>query len=91
MEDLKAVEKVNLFLEEIQKQGIEVGYGDTAFICNDGVVIVSAYPEKGGMELTVIANRQDMDYDLGITKQDVKDFRLFSELGKELCKGDANE
>ena len=33
-------DKINLFLEELEKQGIEIA-GETAILCNDGVVMLS--------------------------------------------------
>jgi len=62
-------DKINLFLEELEKRYIEIN-GETAFICNDGAVLFSPN-EDGGVDIFVVRNPVHIDYDLGITDEDI--------------------
>ena len=63
-------EKINLFLEELEKRGVEI-HGETAFICNDGAVLFSPN-ENGAVGIMLVRNPVHIDYCLGITDKDVE-------------------
>lgn len=75
-------DKINLFLEEVEKQGIEVS-GETAFICNDGAVLLIPN-EGGGVDITLVRNPIKLDYNLGITEADIEIWKVTGELAEEL-------
>lgn len=81
-------EKVNLFLEELEKQGIEIT-GETAFICNDGAVLFSPN-ERGAVDIILVRNPVKIDYTLGITDQDVEFWATTDEILKEM-EGEQSE
>ena len=75
-------DKINLFLEELEKQGVEIS-GETAFICNDGAVLF--YPnENGGVDIMLVRNPVKIDYELGITEEDVELWKTTADLMCEL-------
>ena len=77
-------DKINLFLEELEKRSIEI-HGETAFICNDGAVLFSPN-ENSGVDIFVVRNPVHIDYDLGITDDDIalwKTIEDFMEAGDE--------
>jgi hypothetical protein len=71
-------DKINLFLEELEKRGIEI-YGETAFICKDGVVLFIPN-EHGGVDITLVRNLRPIDYELGITDEDMELWKATEEL-----------
>ena len=75
-------EKINLFLEELEKQGIEIT-GETAFICNDGAVLFIPN-ERGAVDIILVRNPVKIDYTLGITDQDVELWATTDEILKEM-------
>lgn len=81
-------EKINLFLEELEKQGIEIT-GETAFICNDGAVLFSPN-ERGAVDIILVRNSVKIDYTLGITDQDVELWATIDEILKEM-EGEQSE
>lgn len=82
-EDHKMVEdKINLFLEELEKQDIEIA-GETAILCNDGVVMFMPN-EEGKVDIGVVRNLVKLDYTLGITDKDVELWGTAGEIMQEL-------
>ena len=75
-------EKISKFLEELEKQGIEIA-GETAFICNDGAVLFSPN-ERGAVDIILVRNPIHIDYDLGITDKEVEFWATTGEILKEL-------
>lgn len=75
-------DKINLFLEELEKQGIEID-GETAVLCND-VVILFMPNEEGKVDIGVVRNPVKFDYELGITDKDVELWSTAGELMQEL-------
>ena len=75
-------EKVALFLEELEKQGIEIT-GETAFICNDGAVLFTPN-ERGAVDIILVRNPVKIDYTLGITDKEVELWTTTDEILKEL-------
>ena len=75
-------EKINLFLEELEKRGIEIN-GETAFICNDGAVLFSIN-ERGAVDILLVRNPIKIDYNLGITDTDMELWKAIGELMQEL-------
>jgi hypothetical protein len=63
-------EKVAKFLEELEKRGVEIA-GETAFICNDGVILFTPN-ERGAVDIFLVRNPVEIDYTLGITDKDVE-------------------
>lgn len=75
-------EKINLFLEELEKQGIEIN-GETAFICNDGAVLFSPN-ENEAVDIILVRNPIHINYDLGITDKDIELWKTTGELMQAL-------
>ena len=75
-------EKVSRFLEELEKQSIEIT-GETAFICNDGAVLFTPN-ERGAVDIILVRNPVKIDYTLGITDKDVELWATTDEILKEL-------
>ena len=79
-------EKVALFLEELEKLGIEIT-GETAFICNDGAVLFCPN-ERGAVDIILVRNPVKIDYTLGITDKEVELWATTDEILKELEEGE---
>lgn len=75
-------DKINLFLEELEKRGIEIA-GETAFICKDGVIMFVPN-ERGAVDIMLVRNLVEIDYNLGITDEDVERWNTTAELMQEL-------
>lgn len=75
-------DKINLFLEELEKQGIEIA-GETAFICKDGVIMFVPN-ERRAVDIMLVRNPVEIDYELGITDDDVKLWKTTEDLMQEL-------
>ena len=75
-------EKISKFLEELEKQGIEIT-GETAFICNDGAVLFSPN-ERRAVDIILVRNPVKIDYTLGITDNEVELWATTDELMQEL-------
>lgn len=75
-------DKINLFLEELEKRGIEIN-GETVFICNDGAVIFSIN-ENEAVDILLVRNPVKIDYELGITDEDMELWKTTTELMQEL-------
>lgn len=75
-------EKIELFLGELEKQGIEIT-GETAILCNDGVVMFMPN-EEGKVDIGVVRNLVKRDYTLGITDSDVELWRTVGSIVKEM-------
>lgn len=80
------IDKINAFLDELEKRGMEIG-GETCFICNDGAVLFIPN-ERGAVDITVVRNPIPIDYDLGITDEDAKLWGLAEDLMEELGGGE---
>ena len=78
-------EKISKFLEELETRGIEIT-GETAFICNDGVVLFSPN-ERGAVDIILVRNPVKIDYTLGITDKEVEFWTTTGEILKELEDG----
>ena len=75
-------DKIILFLEELEKREIEV-HGETAFICKDGVVLF-APNERGALDIMLVRNPVHIDYELGITDNEVELWKTTAEIMQEL-------
>ena len=75
-------EKIELFLEELEKQGVEIA-GETVILCNDGVVMFMPN-EEGKVDIGVVRNLVKLDYTLGITDSDVELWRTVGSIVKEM-------
>lgn len=75
-------EKLSLFLEELQNREIEI-HGETAFICKDGVVLFIPN-ERGTVDIMLVRNPVQIDYELGITDQEVEMWKTTAEIMQEL-------
>lgn len=75
-------EKINDFLEYLQKQGTEIT-GETAFICNDGAVMFIP-TEEGKVDILLVRNPVRVDYSLGVTDADVELWKTTGELMETL-------
>lgn len=76
-------EKLDKFLAYLEENGVEIS-GETAFKCDDGIVLFSPN-EGGGVDITIIRNVVELNYNLGITDADVNLFNtevgIMQELG----------
>lgn len=75
-------DKITLFLDELEKRGIEIA-GETAFICNDGAVLFSIN-ENNAVDIILVRNPIKIDYDLGITDKDMEIWKTTTEIMQEL-------
>ena len=71
-------DKINQFLEELENRGVEI-HGETAFICKDGVVMFVPN-ERGAVDIMLVRNPVHIDYELGITDEDVELWKTTEEL-----------
>lgn len=65
-------EKLDKFLAYLEENGVEIS-GETAFKCDDGIVLFSPN-EGGGVDIAIIRNVIELNYNLGITDADVNLF-----------------
>lgn len=76
-------EKLDKFLAYLEESGVEIS-GETAFKCDDGIVLFSPN-EGGGVDIAIIRNVIELNYNLGITDEDVNLFNtevgIMQELG----------
>lgn len=79
-------EKLEAFLAHLEEQGIEIS-GETAFLCNDGVVLFIPN-EEGKVDIVVVRNLTKLDYDLGITDKEVELWGTTAEIMQELGGGE---
>ena len=75
-------DKLTRFLTELEKRGVEIS-GETAFICKDGVVLFVPN-ERGAVDIMLVRNPVHIDYELGITDQEVELWKTAEEIVKEL-------
>lgn len=75
-------DKISLFLEELEKRGIEID-GETAFICNDGAVLFSPN-ENGAVDILLVRNPVKIDYELGITEADMELWKTTADIINEM-------
>ncbi len=84
-EVLDMEEKLDKFLAYLEENGVEIS-GETAFKCDDGIVLFSPN-EGGGVDIAIIRNVIELNYNLGITDADVNLFNtevgIMQELGGE--------
>lgn len=78
-------EKLDKFLAYLEENNVEIS-GETAFKCADGIVLFSPNDE-GGVDIAIIRNVIELNYNLGITDVDVNLFNtevgIMQELGGE--------
>lgn len=67
-------EKLDKFLSFLEESSIEIS-GETAFKCDDGIVLFSPNAE-GGVDIAIIRNVVELNYNLGITDADVNLFNM---------------
>lgn len=82
-------EKLDKFLAYLEENNVEIS-GETAFRCNDGIVLFSPNNE-GGVDIAIIRNVVELNYNLGITDEDVKLFNTGVEIAKELSGGESDD
>ena len=71
-------EKITALLDHLSEQGIEIT-GETAFICNDGVLLVVPN-ERGAVDLMLVK----VDFNLGITDKDMELWNTTAQLLSEM-------
>ena len=79
-------EKLDKFLAFLEENGVEIS-GETAFKCNDGIVLFSPN-ENGGVDIAIIRNFIGLNYNLGITDEDVERWNTTADLMQELGGGE---
>ena len=75
-------EKITALLDHLSEQGIEIT-GETAFICNDGVLLVVPN-ERGAVDLMLVRNPVKVDFNLGITDKDMELWNTTAQLLSEM-------
>lgn len=75
-------EKLEKFLEYLEENGAEIS-GETAFKCNDGIVLFSPNNNEA-VDIAIIRNVTELDYSLGITDKDVELFNTLAGIAEEL-------
>ena len=75
-------DKINAFLAELENKGIEI-VGETVFICNDGAVLFMP-TEKETVDIALVRNPVKIDYNLGITDEDIELWKTTADLVQEL-------
>ena len=80
-------EKLDKFLSFLEENNIEIS-GETAFKCDDGIVLFSPNDE-GGVDIAIIRNVVELNYNLGITDADVNLFN--TEVGIMLALGGSED
>lgn len=75
-------DKIDLFLEELEKRGVEIS-GEAVFICNDGAVLFIPN-EAGTVDIAVVRNPVKLDYTIGITDAEIELWRLAEDIVQEL-------
>lgn len=81
------MDKTDAFFEALEKAGIEFGLGQTAVVCKDGVVLISVDEDDGVS--TIICNRKiELDYELGITSDDIHQFNTVAGIMEEIAGDD---
>lgn len=79
------MDKTDAFFEALEKAGIEFTGGQTAIVCNDGVVLVNV-DEDEGVNAIFCNNKVEFDYELGITPEDVEQFNTVAGILEEFEK-----
>lgn len=75
-------ERLDAFFDEINSRGIEFTGGQHAIVCSDCVIVLNV--EENGVGVSVINNRIDIDYAVGITDAEVVEFKTVAELAEAL-------
>ena len=75
-------EKLDKFLAYLEEIGVVIS-GETAFKCDDGIVLFSPN-EGGGVDIAIIRNVIELNYNLGITDADVNLFNTEVGIMQEL-------
>lgn len=63
-------DRLSLFLEELEKQGVEIT-GATAIVCNDSVVVFKPN-EREAVDIEVVTTVKKIDYNLDITEAELE-------------------
>lgn len=74
MDELDIMDKVDNFFEALEKAGIEVTEGQTAIVCNDGVVLVDI-DDTGACDVIFCNSKIEFNYSMNITPDDVEAFK----------------
>lgn len=74
------MDKINSFLEEMEKAGISISNqdGETAVICEDCVAVISKSGDKVAVDFVNQIER--LDYRVGFIEKDVEDFMILEDL-----------
>ena len=68
------METADSLLKALQDAGIEFGLGQTAVVCNDGVMFIAVSEEDEYVDINICNRKIEFDYDLNITKADIEEF-----------------
>ena len=80
-------DKVIKFLDDLEKRGIEISE-DTAFLCNDGVVLLLVKAGSSKVDIVVVRKPVKIDYTLGITDNEVNLWKSAADLMSALGGGE---
>lgn len=81
-------DKVIKFLDELKKRGTEISE-DTAFLCNDGVVLLLVKDGYSKVDIVVVRKPVKIDYTLGITDNEVNLWKSADDLITMFGGGDS--
>lgn len=79
------MERVGALLDELNNKGIEFSTGQHAIVCKDGVVILDVSEDGAG--ISVVNNRLDLDYELGISNDAVAEFKAIADMEEAMEYG----
>lgn len=81
------MDKADKFFEALEQAGVELTVGQTAIVCNDGVVLVDI-DESGACDVIFCNTKVDFNYNLGITNEDVEAFKTVAGIAVEFEEDD---
>lgn len=85
MENIDIMDKADNLLIALEKAGVEVGVGQTAIVCKDGVALITVDDESGACDLLLCNTKVDFtEYELGITQEDVEHFKTVAGIAVEM-------
>lgn len=85
MENIDIMDKADNLLIALEKAGVEVGTGQTAIVCKDGVALITVDDESGACDLLLCNSKVDFtEYTLGITDEDVEQFKTVAGITVEM-------
>lgn len=80
------MDKMDAFFDAMEDAGVKIAEGQTAIICNDGVVLLTT--DRDGVNAVFCNRKMDFDYDLGITSEDIEIFNNMADIERNIREDD---